>query len=191
MPVSSTLWAVRCVSKCIPWEDEHPTVSPLLLVIYLMPALPCLSWFSLLDNHTAQLRGTRGGSEKIPSLTSHETLLHIPWEWWGCLSLVPRRQKTSQFADFEEHNIQHSGFHTSVQHSSPHCRHAEHTIWREGKLATSASWGFLDRLQERFFFSFLTADFEQIHILKIKPWRCWRHIAQFRESFPNSYKAWW
>lgn len=163
MPVSSTLWAVRCVSKCIPWEDEHPTVSP-LLVMHLMPALPCLSWFPyyLRQSHCSAERH-KGGSEKIPSLTSHETPLHIPWEWWGCLSLVPRRQKTSQFADFEEHNIQHSGFHTSVQHSSPHCRHAEHTIWREGKLATSASRGFLDRLQERFFFSFLTADFEQIH----------------------------
>lgn len=138
MPMSSTLWAVRCVSKCIPWEDEHPSVSsPPCDLPDASTSLSFLIFLITLDKSHCSAERHKVGSEKIPSLTSHETLLHIPWEWWGCLSLVPRRQKTSQFGDFEEHNTQHSGFHTSVQHSSPHCRHAEHTIWREGKLATS------------------------------------------------------
>lgn len=63
----------------------------------------------------------------LPSLISPETLVHIPEGWWGYLNPDPRRQKTSQFGDYEEHNTQHSGFHISAQHSSLHCIHAGHT----------------------------------------------------------------
>lgn len=72
----------------------------------------------------------------VPCLISPETLLHIPGVWWGYLNPDPRRQKTSQFGDCEEHNTQHSGFRISAQHSSLHCTREGHTIGKEKKLVT-------------------------------------------------------
>lgn len=79
----------------------------------------------------------RSGSRRtdtVPSLTSPETRVHIPAGWWGYLNPDPRRQKTSQFGDYEEHNTQHSGFRISAQHSSLHCTRAGRTRRREERL---------------------------------------------------------
>ena len=79
--------------------------------------------------------GVRTGT--VPCLTSPETLVHIPGVWWGCLNPDPRRQKTFQFGDYEEHNTQHSGFHISVQHSSLRCIRAGRTRGRDKRSVTS------------------------------------------------------
>ena len=73
----------------------------------------------------------------IPCLTSPETLLRIPGVWWGCLSPDPRRQKTSQFGDYEERNTQHSGFRISAPRSSLHCIRAGRTRGRDERSVMS------------------------------------------------------
>lgn len=75
-------------------------------------------------------------ADPIPCLISPETLVHTPEGWWGYSNPDPRRQKTSRFGDYGEHNTQRSGFHTSVQRSSLHCRRAGHTAGREERLVS-------------------------------------------------------
>lgn len=91
------------------------------------------------------VQSPRSGSEgtsTVPSLTSPETLVRIPVAWWGYLNPDPRKQKTSRFGDYEEHNTQHSGFHISAQHSSLHCTRAGRTRreerWISGGPSDSA-----------------------------------------------------
>lgn len=81
-------------------------------------------------------------TDTVPYLISPETLVHIPGGWWGYSNPDPRRQKTSQFGDYEEHNTQHSGFRISAQHSSLHCRHAEHTRGKDERAVSSRSSDF-------------------------------------------------
>lgn len=111
---------------CYNWGLSTSTLSFHISPLPALTQMPCTGrWVTGVHTDT------------VPSRISPETLVHTRGGWWGYLNPDPRRQKTSQFGDYEEHNTQHSGFHISAPHSSLHCRHVGHTRGKDERVVSS------------------------------------------------------